>query len=438
MTSWKHLDPPAFRGALDRGLGRCVLHLREGGDPTPHREALLDTFRHNRAYDPQCEGTRVTYLVDLAEAASMLDELYDAALGALSTCDERWDADQHAAVALAFARDGDRPAAHALRARLDELPPGHPVFDSIAWAVLQLDGITGLLRALRRLGSDPSAEARTGSGSYLCAVASDTLGEQTVKDALAAVDDGVVAAQLDAIRDFDDRFSRAPASRKPLTLDGLIEEARAHAAKGARYMGHGAWAKQASEDDLRAASDRLAAAREPWLQGLLLRVFLRAPYPGPLGALLALAAADDEKVRDEALRVLSHIEAPEVRALVWSSLAGNPPSWGAIRLLDANYEPGDGRRVASLLEQVPDEIHLIHSIGFDLFEAFKGERRGDDVIEPFAWLYEHTPCSRCRNDAVAALDDHGALRGAIADECAWDCCDETRELVQQGDDPRPG
>jgi hypothetical protein len=427
------LDPSSFRDALARGQGRCVLWLREAGGPGPHRDSLLGAFGRNLAFDPQCEGTRTTYLFDLAEAAGMLGDLRNLALSALAGEGGRWDTDQHAAVALAFAceGEGDEAAASALRQALAAAPAGSERFDSLAWAAVQLDGVGGLLQAARLLGEGSSPDDRTGSGSYLCSVADDVAGAEAVREGLAAAaaTEPAVAAFLALVRASEERVEGATSATRGNTLEALLAEAAPYAARGARFLGAISWGRRAPEEEQRKALALLAESHDPWLQALLLRALFHGAASVPTPLLLRLVESGSSPVEEAAMRALASVGSPGARSLLERALAAEPPRWGALRLLASNHRPGDGARVAALLPHPPTgEPDLVHALCLDLLEGFGGNDPLD-AVAPMRWLYEHSPCSNCRRDAAAALDAAGALKGSIAEECAWDCNDETRALV---------
>lgn len=426
-------DPSVFREALARGLGRCVLWLRAAGGFGPHRDALLDAFGRNLAFDPQCEGTRVSYLFDLAEAASMEGELRAAALAGLVGVDDRWEADQHAAVALALARGGDEAAEEALRAGFEGAPTKGDVFDSFSWALVQLDGVEGFLRVARRLGAEPAGGDRVGNGEYLRTVADDLAGAEAVGQALAeaAAGDPAIAAFVEAVRASEERPAAAPAPS--VSLDAMVAEARAREARGQRFMGGHAWGRRATAQEQGKAVELLGQTAEVWLQGLLLRALPRDAAV-PMALLLRLAGAEDERVVDGAVRRLARVEAPEVREYIERALGADPPGLRAIRALASNRRPGDGDRVAALLPGAPAGAEDAHGLCLDLLEAFSG---AGDAAAPMRWIYEHSPCSCCRHSAVVALDELDALPEGLSDECCFDCNDETRELMQ-GQAPSAG
>lgn len=44
----------AFKEAMKRGLGRCILELQKAEDPQRYREAVLWGCTHHLSYDTQC------------------------------------------------------------------------------------------------------------------------------------------------------------------------------------------------------------------------------------------------------------------------------------------------------------------------------------------------------------------------------------------------
>ncbi len=47
------------------------------------------------------------------------------------------------------------------------------------------------------------------------------------------------------------------------------------------------------------------------------------------------------------------------------------------------------------------------------------------------WVYEHNPCSYCRNGAFERLAKLNALTKFQLAECAWDGCDQTRAAARR-------
>ena len=54
-----------FKAAMRRGLGRCVMAVRQ--KPEKYRDIVLWACKRNLAYDAQSEGTRSWYAYTMAE-----------------------------------------------------------------------------------------------------------------------------------------------------------------------------------------------------------------------------------------------------------------------------------------------------------------------------------------------------------------------------------
>jgi hypothetical protein len=407
------------------------------------REALREAFGRSLAFDTQVEGTRTQYLFDLAESAGMLGALRGAALAGLREPRGRWDTDQFAAVALACARDEEEPdeeSARVLRETFAAIAPGTDRFDSLAWAMIELDGVEGLLAVARSLGAAPEVEARTGSGSYMRAVAGRLMGEEKIEQELvaAAARDPLIASFLAAIGASNERLDRTVRAALEGPLELLLDALAPAPGKVVRPSTSIGWARRASPAELDRAVARLATATEPWLQEGLLHAFSMDPYPGPIAILLRLARAPEESVRGAAEEALSLLDDPAVRALALEHLTADPPRWQAIRLLTSTYQPGDGDLLVRALERMPPaEPERLHRVGFALLSALSPEEHGEDTIAPLRWLYERSPCSFCRNQVVGLLRERGGLDEEATAECAWDCNEETRALVASDEQGEP-
>ncbi len=63
-----HLTIEKFRDALQKGLGRAVIHVQEHGTKNVRNE-ILHACLHSLVYDPQCEESRVNWLLEIINLA---------------------------------------------------------------------------------------------------------------------------------------------------------------------------------------------------------------------------------------------------------------------------------------------------------------------------------------------------------------------------------
>ncbi len=437
------IDLAAFAAALRRGLGRCVLEARAVSDPTPLRPLVLAACRENQAYDPQCEGSRVTYLLELADATGVRREARDATLAALPRDDDSWDAEQLVDLARAFALDGDGEARQALVDQLQRLPgsrsAGAALVDVDNRAGLSDEG-KGLLYVARVMGERPD-EVETWVASFLVEDAAECFGEGPTNEALerAARASPAVARFRELVREH--RAPRPPRPEPPaeaFTFERLLAEFRGRAA-GVPGAGSGAsfgWGRRAPAAELALAAEALTADAPPELQELLLGAFARTTFPGPPERLFAFALSEHPRVARRAFEALAHLTHPALRAFALARLADAPPRWNALRILRKNGGPSDGDAVGAALAVAPGDEHDRHAVGLALLAACPEAAPPSAWAAPLAWLYEHTPCSRCRGRAVELLDEAGALDPATRAECLHDCSLDTRD-VARGRAPGP-
>ena len=153
-----------------------------------------------------------------------------------------------------------------------------------------------------------------------------------------------------------------------------------------------------------------------------------------------VAEAEDEDDRAAGTRRLHRYSEPEPR---WplldfrrlgrqhlaSASTSSELSW-AVVLLKNNFEEQD---IEPLVAKLPrhrvtdkDERGKMHELGeqiTDLAKAFAAPS-----LPVMLWLYESTPCTQCRNNAVRYLLKWNLLPARIAAECRDDASEETRGL----------
>jgi hypothetical protein len=89
------MDEEQFRRLLRLGLGRAIVHARDH-EASPFRDLILDACLHCYAYDPQIEGTRADYMLELIELTPEKELYWNEVLKALPGSGDDWDAVQKA------------------------------------------------------------------------------------------------------------------------------------------------------------------------------------------------------------------------------------------------------------------------------------------------------------------------------------------------------
>lgn len=418
-------DGDEFARVLRIGLGRAVLFLRER-DTRPYRETILHACLRNMAYDPQLEGSRARYLFDVIEATGDAASFLQPVTAALVDARGYWDTEQLFDLAVCFAQAGYDAARDAVYAKFDRSDAEEPFLG--AGALVDLDGLDGLLHVADRLGQALLTDPQMNIEPHGLWLAQEQFGAETVHRSLAdfAGKNPHIAAYLQAVVAERERQAQHPASpRATLETADYATVKAAIAEYGSRGVGVVVlqrWGRQASDTDLaRAAADLLAETDED-RRVAYLRIFRKRRFPLDPGPLLPLVRHPNDRLAAEAFNALSLITDARVRALALDlleddGLAGARRGRGA-ELLEQNPAPGDVVLMTRLLSQRRDPEEL-HSLGFGILDLLAAHPAADAAPALLA-LYEFGPCSVCRGRCVERLHDHRALPDWLVEECQHD------------------
>lgn len=428
------LSSESLRSALAKGLGRALQSARAAGKLVDE-EPVLDACVHNRAFDPQLEGSRVSWLIEILTAADAIDRLQAPILRALRNSMDVWDLCQLCDFAEYFAGRGVEEAKAELYRVLD-----HGGDLQAPWLaqeqIIRLEGLDGLLRIAERRG----AAIRRGEDEW------DLL--QLVRDAERHHPPESVAAALASaesaspdIREFiarlEDERREVERAKRPgslttaermreVTLEQVLEvvAGRSSALAAGQLQ---AWGRFAPKESLRFAASRMFAEQAADRLVRYLRIFSRTPLPDFDERLIELTTHEHGDVCEWATKALAGNRNPVVRAFALKRLESGLSDGGTIALFKCNYEPGDHHLLESAVAPAGDPADM-HDLCWALLDVFS-ENAVPDGAGLMAFAYEHTPCSTCRERAVARLLTFGRAPPAMIEECRFDSNEDIRELA---------
>jgi len=370
MTTWFCMKPgrcsrtldnfkPVFERLLHSGHGRAVQYARVNS-VEEYKDVILDMCLHNRAVDFFFEGTHALYVYEFLCLLPEPDFYVEEIPNCLAVAQDNQDAVHRFRLARLLAKDGHPDA----RARMyQHFRPGPEYGETIAIDFLEMDHLDGLHYVAAKILS-PIADG------LLLSRAQEQFGERIANELFAH-----------------------PSAPNP--------DPRAELRK---------WSREASREEFLRAAERFQEAPEP----SELPLFLTRPYPLHPAPLLELAQHRD------AVKALTHITHPSVRALALELVATDSPNREfAAHLLFKNFEPGDSGIALNwfLAEADPRCRHIL---GIALRQQTDAHH-----IE----LYEHTSCSECRSYVVEDLLERDALPPEYRTECIYDANETTRSLA---------
>ena len=429
------------------------MHARSVGVNT-FEAIIVDACLHDRAFDPQCEGDRSGWLMNLVAAsgseARIVNELmpqFDA------PTDEFWDATQRCQIARELAQRGYPGARSRLYACFRKWPDTANVIG--AEDIVALDGADGLLHVAQHFGTllqqergfwvddGPirSFDERQGSGSGRRILERAAEHSTSVAAYLGRLDErdrekrssSNTTEQSNghpniANVKFDAAGPRSHIERmQEISAAEVIRQIETEDPQQIRFWFVG-WGRHAAPGGLAMVFEAMTRQSEPGRLCKYLRVFSRRALPAFDTRLLEYAGHANADVRRLAHKAMSNYAHPGVRRLAIERLRAGLFCEGELGLLKSTYQSGDAALIEQVL-RVPKDRDQLHGLAYGLIELFE-TNTDPESASLMLFVYEETPCSNCRARAVEILASTGQLPGWLIEECRDDCSEEIRLIAK--------
>ena len=460
-----------FRHDLRRGLGSCPLELERCTNVKDYREDLLWGLEHALAYDAQCEGTRAIYYYDMLW---LFDDWSDfhalIAAGAKRNLKDRgWRFFHFAELLALMAGDAYAPARETLEELyallLGAIRRGRPsrtgiwpAMDNFSRVCVSL--LTNALQAQaereafylhvladygRILARKPDLGGHA-EDEWFDSVAEDTLGAERVRELLQQAGD-----DPDIVRYLENR-RRLQASREAYQAQAR-QQAEAESAQSIyRKLRDGAvpgedlplhllrrMEREQGPAEVSILAQLYAKEERADLRHAILRLFrtevcISTFDDAGISRLLLDAESKNRPLREEALRVLVELRAPQVRNYALSRLKRRRKDVDALYMLLTNFRPGDGERLIPLVKAVSlDENrcawHGVFSVVRELIHRDpSADRELSWALLPY--MLREGYCSCCRLYLLELMEPRGLLTPELREACRRDCNLEIRDLVK--------
>jgi len=420
------LNRKQFRDALEKGLGRAVLHARRYGLLGMETEIKRGMRRH-LGYDPQLEDGHGKLLWEVVQAAKSEKKFRGDLLKAMRDTKEHYVLRQLCELAEGYAAAGDAEIKAELY-RCFEKGLDRDDVDAEE-EILAIDGLDGFLRLAKSIGV--RARAATSMPDYAAQVvfyaAKEIFGSSRVRNSLRQVDPDLAAYRSVLKREESRRSIKTP---KRLTwralkrqLERLIDRNQPEIYGVARRFG-----KQASRGELSKAFEYLLAQDDPRRLRSVLGVFDVATIPCYDPKFYGLAHSGDRRLRIRAIGALARLKHPEVRRLALTSLNSRRLLMShSLGLFRNNYQDKDGAAILRALSGGWTKENA-HGAVFELPDI-AGERPAKSLIPALMKGYELTPCSHCRASIFRRLRTVKMAPGWMMRECLFDSNKDIRTLA---------
>jgi hypothetical protein len=423
----KSLTPEQFRDALQKGLGRALLHVREHGT-AGLEEIILDGCLHNYSTEPIFEGMRTEWLMEMIDRSPNKAFLQEQIITAAVTSTVYWDTVQLSDFMLGFAEEGNSRARSALYESFDRQSfgdswPGGP-------EIIKLDGIEGMLHIAEVVGARMRDDDTYSEHDSMLHIACERYGEEEVLRALKdrAEKSAEVGTYMERIEQHKQESDARWSNRVESTLETTLAAIEAETPAKGRLL---TFAEKADPEVIEILFEKmLTEQRTPQLLRYLW-LFERRAVPRLDQKLFNMATSEDKKIRRAALEVLSIIQHPDVRAFAIQILKDEDSTIlrRAIEVIANDYESDEITLIMAALDKL-SEASEIHDVGFALLKLAK-QHQHPELKHALLWMYENTPCSYCRLHTVELLIERNEASHDLLEECRWDSMEETRELAEK-------
>jgi hypothetical protein len=432
-----------FRRLLHIGLGRTILYL-QNHDSTPYRDVILEACLQNTCFDPQLEGDKTPYLLDILDLTGEIDFYREKILTTFASMPpgDSHDMNQFFYFARHFAERGDERARQLLYDKHKECEIAGRGGGGY-YEIIKLDGINGFLFLLDPFNDRITLTDIAWAHEHLLANLEHEQGKDEVRRIL-------IRSSKDKMR-MQSFLNAVDAHRRKRKLNGkkrlkeqqdfasvpyeALRQSILDSNGKAMHSGWWYWMEASSEADLQKVAEDLLREENPQIMLAYVNLFRRRCFPLELTKLMYLAQQHDDQLEINrmavfALNALENITHYDVRTLALKMIADNNRIGRAVGLLQRNFEDRDWELLESLTAREL-ESEDYHSLGFsilDIFELYPS----DKAFISFLNLYERCPCSECRRRFVQVLHLVNALPDSLLEECKFDSNFDLRELVENG------
>ena len=444
-----------FRHDVERGLGSCVLALKDEAARERFRPLVLWACGRDTAYDAQSEGSRGYYLSLLIrqypDPAPFLDVIETRLFRSMRG--RGWEFAQDCDLLAYLCSGGAGRAWEILMRCYDRLYttlrqkrrpgkygicPERDNFEAMCISLVSLCSMdrTQKCKIYRRIARDLGF-LYVGNPlfsdwffDWFQTVSEKALGGSAVQRILCEQDTGI-AASARAMEQYRRKWSEprpeADGSR-PQNAEEIYAALKA-GGYGSSFLWAGRLWRRDRQEELAKLAEFYYAETDPRMRRELLFILQLKPCARMLrlDVLLADSRSEDKDLAYCAFRALCCHKDGRVRAYAYELLQGDTHIAQAVSLLAVNYTDADRAALTGAVRRVPiDRKDLCWHNAFckvmDLFHAHKAH----GLNELLPYFYRNTLCSCCRESVVKEMGRRHMLTPELLWEMQYDCNDGIR------------
>lgn len=409
-----------FASSLQLGTGKAYLILKN--NPTVDFSSLIiKGAMTNFAYDPQCEGSRASYIYRLILKSKQKEKIINTILRKLQTKkNDDYGLEQMCDLAVLLFNAGYKEAKNALYNRFDKNSLENYEFCGQS-QVMKIGGLTGLFKVAEIIGQKLCTDQDDWEDSVHVDIFQKENKKLSVYSELekASKHNKFIEAYYRSIVEHKSTISSRGRKRKiNLSYDTVSEKINGNIFRFISTKN----ADELSIDDVKKLANDFLIEKDKQKQILYLRFFGKRQFPFDYQPILKIARSGNP----HAIKALKYFSGNDIRQLALKKLNSLKNPYLYLYLLVNNYEKGD----YDLLNQVilrSNDYDFIHSLVFGLTEIYESNKSAE-CYEPLTAIYNKMNCGIHRIDLIKILAENNVLSKEIKEELKFDCNQDVRKF----------
>jgi hypothetical protein len=418
----------SFRRSIRNGTGESILILKDNPNQD-FDQTINDACMRNLAYDPQCEGTRSEYLLEIISLSKNKAQIIENIISRLQVSkNDDWDTLQLLELTKNLALTGNEKAKLSLYERYkNNLNPKYDFVETEA--LVDIDGFKGLCFSMEVIGQYLGINPDFWVDDFLLSHFKECFPQTNIEKELQemANKNQYIKAYLDC-EDIQKWLGNCTSNPKTREIKNYsYKEVSELIRTGKRFpitVG-----KRMNLEDIAKLVKDFERNESKQLNEPYLRAFIYTAYPGNIKHIISFLYSDNETEVHFAVSVLSQIKSNSIRIVIENSSVNFLKN--KVRLLVENYLDIDMNILLNIAEIIKDEddIHCFVSDVIKVFENHKIEKPSRLINK----LYGINNCSLCRESMVEILISSDDISKDILSELFFD---SDLDIRQQAKDYR--
>ncbi len=421
-----------FEQELEKGTGVPYLLLKKGCiQPSAQIEEILyANIIENKAYDPQCEGSRAEYLYDLLELYPHREKIDERVIAYFNTMDDRDWGDLQVFGFVRKLAESKRFDKTELYKKFEQYAEEDMYRGMIGLSdLLLLDKYEAVVYLARYFGThitEDNKEEFIDSTFYDIYAEDIGYTEEELTEKLRNEHDAAIDRYIAITQTKRKKHAR---KRKEYTADGVITLLKKqNPPTRMEKIWLRVWVrKHASEADIQKLSNVFLEAALP-LKKKLIRLFDERQIKIPAQVLFDIFEATENKsFRQDIIEALVPFNDPAVYDFLKDRYDDNTRN-AFIKVCLKYYSENKKTELFNLLELCT--IFDIHEIQDDVLKSEKLAKYPvfNDILRI---LYRNMKCSLCRNRIVEKMIERHCIDGNLYEEIQYDVDPDTRALADK-------